>query len=56
MTHYPVLTLAAVSAFGFILATVVLVAGFVWLSVVFFAATILILCWFIAILAGRSTK
>jgi hypothetical protein len=56
LTHYPVLTLAAVSAFGFILATVVLVAGFVWLSVVVFAATILLLCWLIAILTGRSAK
>jgi hypothetical protein len=56
LTHYPVLTLAAISAFGFILATVVLVAGFVWLSVVIFAVTTLILCWLIAILTGRSAK
>jgi membrane protein implicated in regulation of membrane protease activity len=56
LTHYPVLTLAAVSVFGFILATVVLVAGFVWLAVVVFAATTLILCWLIAIWAGRSAK
>jgi hypothetical protein len=56
LTQYPVLTLAAVSAFGFVLATALLVAGFVWLSIVMFAATTLILCGLIAILTGRSAK
>lgn len=56
MTRYPVLTLAAVSAFGLVLATAMLVAGFVWLSVVIFAVTTLILCWLVAILAGGSAK
>ena len=56
MTRYPVLTLVALSAFGFILATVALAAGFVWPSVAIFAVTILILCWLIAIFAGRSAK
>lgn len=56
MTHFPVLTLAAISAFGSVLATAMLVAGFVWLSIVIFAATTLTLLWLIAVLAGRSAK
>jgi hypothetical protein len=56
LAHFPVLTLAAISAFGFILATVVLVAGSVWLSIALYAVTILVLCWVIAIFSGRSAK
>jgi hypothetical protein len=56
LTHFPVLTLTAVSAFGSVLATAMLVAGFFWLSIVIFVAATLTLCWLIAILAGRSAK
>jgi hypothetical protein len=56
LTHFPVLTLVAVSVFGFVLATAVLVAGFVWLSIIIFGVTTLTLCWLIAILVGRSAK
>ena len=54
MTHYPVFTLAAISAVGCILAIAVLLAGFVWLSILIFVATTLILCLLIAIWIGRS--
>jgi hypothetical protein len=56
LTHFPVLTLTAISAFGVGLATAMLVAGFVWLSIVIFAATTLTLLWLLAVLAGRSPK
>jgi hypothetical protein len=56
LTRYPVFTLTAVSAVGFVLAIAMLLAGAVWLAVLVFAATILILCWLIAILIRRSAR
>ena len=56
MTRYPVFTLTAVSAVGFILAMAMLWVGFAWLAVLVFAATTLILCWLIAALIRRSAR
>jgi hypothetical protein len=54
LTHYPVLTLAAISAVGCILALTGLLTGFVWLAVLVFVTTTLVLCVLIAIWIRRS--
>jgi hypothetical protein len=56
LTRYPVFSLCAISAAGFIFALAMLLGGFVWLSVLVFGATTLVLCSLIAIWIGRSAK
>jgi hypothetical protein len=56
LTHYPVFTLTAVGVVGCIFAIAVLLAGLVWLAVLVFAATTLILCWLIAVMIRRSAR
>ncbi|MDR3536956.1 MAG: hypothetical protein P4L71_10700 [Acetobacteraceae bacterium] len=56
MTRYPVFTLVAVSAIGLFVAMGMLLAGFVWLAVLAFAATTGILCLLIASWIGRPTR
>jgi hypothetical protein len=56
LTRYPVFTLAAVSLIGCILALGVLLRGFVWLSILIFAVTTVVLCSLLAIWIGRPAK
>jgi hypothetical protein len=56
LTRYPVFTLVAISAVGCILAAAALFAGTVWLAVVTFVATVLILCGLLAAWSGRPVK
>jgi hypothetical protein len=56
LTHYPVFTLSAASALGCVLAIAALLAGYVLVAVLIFAATTLVLCLLIATWIDRSAK
>jgi hypothetical protein len=56
LTRYPVFTLVAISAVGCILAAAALLAGYVWLAIAVFAATVLVLCGLLATWTGRPVK